>query len=94
MAKEKSPVKEKRKQMKKDVAAQKKEYRAYLKESGKELREMEKELGKLEREQYAHSKTDPLWFLFMILLIAGVWALIFFVLTSYGVLELPWFSAH
>ena len=89
MAKEKSPVKEKRAQMKKEVAAQKKEYKAYLKESGRELKEKEKELGKLEKQQYVHSKADPLWYLMMILLIAGVWAIILFVLVHYGVLELP-----
>ncbi len=75
--------------MKKEVAAQKKEYKNYLKESEKELREKEKELGRLEKQQYVHSKTDPLWYLMMILLIAGVWALIIFVLVHYGVLELP-----
>ena len=89
MAKEKSAVKERRAQMKKDVAARKKEYKAYLKESGKELREKEKELGKLEKKQYVHSKTDPLWYLMMFLLIAGIWAVIIFVLVHYGVLELP-----
>ncbi len=89
MAKPKSPTQEKRAQMKKEVAQQRKEYKAYLKESEKELRQKEKELDKLERKQYVTSKLDPLWHFFMLLLILGVWAFIFWILIQYGVLELP-----
>ena len=87
--KPKSPVQEKREQLKKEVAQQKKEYRAYLKESEKALKEKEKEIDKLEQNQYQHSKLDPLWYIFMLLLIAGVWVFIFWILISYGILELP-----
>ncbi|MBQ9438145.1 MAG: hypothetical protein IJU50_07405 [Lachnospiraceae bacterium] len=89
MAKGKSPVQQKRAQLKKDFQAQKKEYKNYLKESEKELKKKEKELAELERKQYMHSKLDPLWYLLILLLIGGVWVFIFFILTQYGVLELP-----
>ncbi len=89
MAKQLTPTQEKRARMKQEVAQQKKEYKAYLKESEKELRQKEKEIDKLEQKQYMTSKLDPLWHFFMLLLIAGVWVFIFWVLIKFGILELP-----